>query len=487
MTVNSTINRIEYAGDGASAVFTVGFYFLIETDLKVYLRDRQDNEKLLTATTHYTVSNAGNPAGGSVKMVTAPTAGEKLVIVRDPALTQLTDYRANDAFPAETHERAIDKLTMLAQRLSERIDRSVVLRETASPGSGSYDFGGNSISNLAAPSKPAGAATKAYVDGILALVNAASGDDRFSFVPPSGVAGTANAIVLTAGRIPSSPADGYKVRFIAEAGNTAAVTLRLKDATHDWGAAALVDRELAAMTGGELKNRVPVEVTYSGAELKWVFNHGGGASVVAVRDAFTGDGAKKDFAMSAAPAAGDEISVFIDGVYQNETEWSFAGTTLTLTDAPARGAKGEIVIHNQAGPAAVPADGSVTAAKLADGAVTTAKTSGFPFTKAFVSQEQTITAGGSLNLAHGLSGTPTLLQGRLVCKTAEHGYSAGDELVIHPIGRDGTASYGIDMLPDSTNINVRFAASFLRAGHKSTNNSQNMTHANWKLVVRAWA
>ncbi len=130
MTVNSTINRVEYAGDGSSTVFTVGFYFLADADLKVYQRDASDNEALLTITTHYTVADAGNPAGGSVAMVAAPAVGEKLVIVRDPALTQLTDYQANDAFPAETHERALDKLTMQIQRLSEQLERTIRLAET---------------------------------------------------------------------------------------------------------------------------------------------------------------------------------------------------------------------------------------------------------------------------------------------------------------------------------------------------------------------
>ena len=36
-------------------------------------------------------------------------------IRRNTTQTQLTDYVENDAFPAETHENALDRLTMLAQ------------------------------------------------------------------------------------------------------------------------------------------------------------------------------------------------------------------------------------------------------------------------------------------------------------------------------------------------------------------------------------
>ena len=213
MTVNSTSNRVEYAGDGSSTVFSVGFYFLAAEDLKVYLRTAGGKEVLQTLTTDYTATGSGSPAGGSITMVTPPASGEKLVIIRDPALTQLTDYQANDAFPAETHERALDKLTMQAQRLSERIDRSVTLEETATSGDGAYDFGGNRISNVAGPIDNEDAANKEHVDNTLQLVNAASGDEAFSWVSASGVAGTADAIVLTVSSLPISPTAGFKVRL----------------------------------------------------------------------------------------------------------------------------------------------------------------------------------------------------------------------------------------------------------------------------------
>lgn len=165
MTVSSTTNRAEHNGDGSTATFAFNVYFLKDADLKVYIRDALGTETLKTITTHYTVSGAGNPAGGSVTFTggNIPASGEKVVIIRDPDLLQQTDYTTNDEFPAETHEQALDKLTMVTQRLKERQDRSIELGETDTSGTGVYDMGSNRLANVDDPVNDQDAATKAWV------------------------------------------------------------------------------------------------------------------------------------------------------------------------------------------------------------------------------------------------------------------------------------------------------------------------------------
>ncbi len=133
MTVNSTTNRAEHDGDGITTAFAFTPYFLDDDDLRVYLRDSsEDIETLQVLSTDYTISGAADPAGGTVTFVTPPKATDKVVIIRDPDRLQAVDYQANDAFPAETHERALDKLTMIVQRLAEQLERTVGLAETDS-------------------------------------------------------------------------------------------------------------------------------------------------------------------------------------------------------------------------------------------------------------------------------------------------------------------------------------------------------------------
>ena len=111
--------------------------------------------------------------------------------------------------------------------------------------------------------------------------------------------------------------------------------------------------------------------------------------------------------------------------------------------------------------------------------------------KYYPSPEQTITAAGSLQLAHGLGTKPLLVQCVLVCKTTEHNYSVDDEVFI-AVGSESTAALddkGISIVPDATNLNIRFGnqTSTFTITDKTTGASQGITNANWKLIVRAWA
>ena len=125
MTYSDSTPRDEYTGNGSTKIFAYTYRILADTDLKVYLVDANNVETLQTITTHYTVSGAGDAGGGNVTMVTAPAATERLIIEREIPFAQATDYVENDDFPAETHETALDKITMLAQQNQRDITRSL--------------------------------------------------------------------------------------------------------------------------------------------------------------------------------------------------------------------------------------------------------------------------------------------------------------------------------------------------------------------------
>lgn len=113
------------------------------------------------------------------------------------------------------------------------------------------------------------------------------------------------------------------------------------------------------------------------------------------------------------------------------------------------------------------------------------------FTKSYVSAEQTITAAGTLTLAHGLGEPPKLVAPVLICKTAEFGYSIGD-IIPMPPGQSTAAlnNFGASIeISGSTNIVIRYGAaatSFLGV-NKTTGNTEVLTNANWRLIMRAYA
>lgn len=128
MTVSTTTSRADYTGNGVTTAFAVPFYFLDNSHLLV-LRTQISTSTTTTLTlgTDYTVSGAGVGAGGTITCTTAPTADQKLSILRNVPLTQLTHYVENDPFPAASHERALDQLTMEVQQANEAIGRALTL------------------------------------------------------------------------------------------------------------------------------------------------------------------------------------------------------------------------------------------------------------------------------------------------------------------------------------------------------------------------
>lgn len=146
MTVSSNDSRETYSGDGSTTVFAYTFRILDEDHIRVTLRDTNGNDTVQTITTEYTVSGVGESSGGNITMVTAPASGETLVLDRDVPFDQNVDYTEGGDFPAETHEEALDKLTMIAQQLNSDTALNVKLSNTSSlsnitvpdPGAGKY-------------------------------------------------------------------------------------------------------------------------------------------------------------------------------------------------------------------------------------------------------------------------------------------------------------------------------------------------------------
>lgn len=127
MTVSTTSNKVSFSANGSTTVFAYNFKIFADADLTVIIRAADGTETTKTLTTHYTVSGAGSSSGGNVTFTSGntPANGETVVIQRKLTLTQGTDYVANDPFPAESHEDALDRLTFITQQIQEEVDRSI--------------------------------------------------------------------------------------------------------------------------------------------------------------------------------------------------------------------------------------------------------------------------------------------------------------------------------------------------------------------------
>lgn len=115
MTVQTTNTQNSSIGDGVTVLFNFTFQSLSAAWVKAQTITPAG---AVTNRTDITVAlNADQEAtpGGTVTFDTAPVSGHTVRIYRDTPLTQGTDYTDYDAFPAESHEDALDKLTMITQ------------------------------------------------------------------------------------------------------------------------------------------------------------------------------------------------------------------------------------------------------------------------------------------------------------------------------------------------------------------------------------
>ena len=124
---------------------------------------------------------------------------------------------------------------------------------------------------------------------------------------------------------------------------------------------------------------------------------GGGEATITI-STMTGDGSDTTLTLSAAPPSENALQVYFDGVYQHKDTFSFSGTTLTFSTAPASGVKVEAINLLTVAASTTPADTSVTTAKLASNAVTTAKITDANVTTAKLVDDSVTSA----KLAHSL-------------------------------------------------------------------------------------
>jgi hypothetical protein len=141
MTISSTTVKVSYSGNSSTTVFAYTFKILDDDEIQVIIRTSDGTETIKTKTTHYTVSGVGSAGGGNITFLTAPVTGQTVVLKRNTTKTQETDYVANDPFPANSHEEALDRVTMIAQEIQEELQRSIKLSKTNTMTSTEFNVG----------------------------------------------------------------------------------------------------------------------------------------------------------------------------------------------------------------------------------------------------------------------------------------------------------------------------------------------------------
>jgi hypothetical protein len=128
MSVSTATSKVQYTLSSGAQALPVTFYFLDDAHVQAFV-DRSGVPLELVLNTDYTLTGAGDTTGGTLTTIAGTAADlvatDKVTIRRNVPITQLVNYVYNDSFPAETHEQALDKLTMICQVLNEALDRTI--------------------------------------------------------------------------------------------------------------------------------------------------------------------------------------------------------------------------------------------------------------------------------------------------------------------------------------------------------------------------
>jgi hypothetical protein len=132
MTVSSTSSRTVYQGNGSTTVFPFAFKVQQAADLVVVYTDATGTDFTLSPS-QYAATGFGVDAGGAVTypLSGAPiAAGATLTIYRDVAPTQPTSISNQGAMWPQVIEAALDRLTFIAQKITDTASRALVISPT---------------------------------------------------------------------------------------------------------------------------------------------------------------------------------------------------------------------------------------------------------------------------------------------------------------------------------------------------------------------
>jgi len=125
MTVESSISRIQYAGNDSATAFAVPWQFLDDGHVAAVLTSGGE-DTVLTLGVDYSLTGAGETGGGTLTFPLSgdPLAtGQALTIHSSIPLTQEKAWSNTDSIDVTEIEKADDKLTRICRQLSEELGR----------------------------------------------------------------------------------------------------------------------------------------------------------------------------------------------------------------------------------------------------------------------------------------------------------------------------------------------------------------------------
>lgn len=123
--IESTSNKLSFV-IGETPVFPFNIRFFKPEDIKCYIQS-DGIERMLDAREFSIENKSEYDHGANITLLMDPLpVGSTLIIVRECEIVQDVSFPTNGKFPSKGNENALDKLTMIAQQLAEKLSRALV-------------------------------------------------------------------------------------------------------------------------------------------------------------------------------------------------------------------------------------------------------------------------------------------------------------------------------------------------------------------------
>ncbi len=303
MTISTTNSVVSYIGDGTANPLPVPYPFLGTDELEVIETVNAtgvDTTKALGG--DYTVAG-GNDDVGTVTPTSARPATVTWTIRRVTRQTQPIDYVPNDDFPADTHELALDRLTMIVQEFGEQLSRAIEFPKSEAGTNNllpskvqralqwlGFDAAGNFVVGSPAAS---GVPISAAMQPVVAAASIAAALALLGVTPVGGAGqaptsgGSANAQTLTYNPAVTAYATGLPLNFVVGLTNTGPATMNVNGL-----GAKNIFAEGRALSGGELVAGNLASMVYDGVQLQLVSQQPLSDMPVALRNILINGGAE---------------------------------------------------------------------------------------------------------------------------------------------------------------------------------------------------
>lgn len=487
MTISDNYAPDVSPGNGSTTVFTGDWSPLVSTNMRVALELISTGvQTLQTLGTDYTLTFTSS--GYSVTMATAPSSLYNVVRYREVAINQTSPYSTSQGFQGLTIEQSFDKLTAIAQDTRDIADRGLKLTvgSTVSPLLPipepnkilAWNGAATALTNIALQDNNVGNTNivgTLTVSGVTALNSLVYIDQRVIRGHTASIS-TDNVTPDVQNHTTSASSNGFggftwinnsggtQFSFAKSRGGVGTYTI-VQDGddigVQRYNGADGTDfregfREVVEVDGTPGNDDVPMRKV-------WLTQASGGSLTEKMR--FTSDG---NLGIGGTPNANAIAHV------TSTTKQAIPAPVMTTAQKNAlTGVEGGLVF-----------DSDLNAHCSYSGSAWGTLTPSSRFT----STDQTITAGGTLTLAHGLGAVPFTTDFYLVCQTGEHNYTAGD-IVKANLGQSTASvdSCGVAVIVDATNIVLRFGseASTFKGLDKTAGTGVDFTNANWLLRVKA--